>query len=189
MALVYKQDFSEMSQNHLNSLNQISGGNVSRNKRTHHRTRSVDLRLLSSTNISSPAVAAAAATTSEHSSLSGHFLASIEEKVAKLYYKHGLFCSRHSLFVILLSLAVVVCSSFQIFTYRGIFGSSAEVYTSSDEPIQFGHFTEPATFNETGSHSETIYKYLNFWKNSDFENEPSVPRWVSFTRLLSLVWF
>lgn len=58
------------------------------------------------------------------------FLSSIEEKVARLYYRHGLFCARHSLAVIAVTLLIVTIAAYPIVTFLGLFGSSSEVYVA-----------------------------------------------------------
>lgn len=171
--------------NNQNNTNKSTVNNQveSKFKKGHYRTRSVDLRLTSSSTSS---------VTSTSKSLSESFLAKIEEKVSLLYYRHGLFCSRHSILVIILALAVVTICSYQIFTYRGIFGSSSEIYLSPDstpqhivDTYQFdSQETEATALNE--SHSDSLYKYLNFVKNSyqgntfDYDSQHSIPRWVSW---------
>lgn len=158
----------------INSLDKHS--NQSKlNRSTHQRTRSVDLRFTSnSVNSLLP-------------SLPSHnqpepFLLTIEEKVSKLYYKHGLFCSRHPWFIIALSLVVVIISSHQIFTFHGIVGSSYEVYTSSSS-------LKSSILSKENDLSHSLKKHLNFWSNSftrtelDINADQNIPPWVEILQL------
>lgn len=167
--------YNSISSSSINSLDkqQVSNQPKKLNRSTHQRTRSVDLRLTSnSVNSLLPSLPS--------NNQSAPFLLTIEEKVSKLYYKHGLFCSRHPSFIIALSLVIVFISSSQIFTFHGIVGSSYEVYTTS---------SRNSIISKENDLSH-LKKHLNFWSNSftktelDINDDQHVPPWVGFCTLI-----
>ena len=116
------------------------------------------------------------------------FLANIEEKISKLYYRHGLLISRHPVKTIFLSLLIMLMSAYPIITYSGLFGSSSEIFiTSANEPFNlFSYESSSSIFYQhepdkiansllkqlSNSRTDSLLKYLYFWKN--FETEPPV---------------
>lgn len=140
------------------------------------------------------------------------FLSSTEEKVARLFYRHGLFCARHSLAVIFTSLLLVSIASYPIVTFSGLFGSSSEVYVTSSnaeyrpQQANFASPTSKSPFHhrhdaekshpisntlllQTGT--DSFLKHVTFWKNGADDSVNSqtylshnVPRWVGGLREL-----
>lgn len=168
---------SGVSNNHLHHL-------PYHNNHNHHLSKNAVTSLInSSSSVGSPS--------NGRGSLSP-FLSSIEEKVARLYYRHGLFCARHSLAVIAVSLLIVTLAAFPIVTFLGLFGSSSEVYVipsySSNRPYH-DHFDE-TTLKAAYSHrhaekaeknggsspvksnslllqteTDSFLRHIYFWKN------------------------
>src|SRR5699024_8312740 len=112
-----------------------------------------------------------------------NFLSSIEEKVSRLYYQHGLFCARHSFLVILSSLLIVTIASYPIITFRGLFGSSSEIYITSSNTdyspsptlwTKSSHRHESDKSNPIKNsillqtETDSFLKHLYFWKNSNY---------------------
>ncbi|OTF70683.1 hypothetical protein BLA29_002449 [Euroglyphus maynei] len=154
---------------------QVTHSNQNRKQLSHKRTRSVDLRLSNSSTpslLSSSSQSSLSATTSQSST---HFLSTIEEKVSKLYYKHGLFCSRHPALIISFSLMVVFIISYQIFTFHGVFGSSYDLYISSSK------LHDSFILNSDDNSVHPLMKHFNYWPDSYVRNEldddQNVPPW------------
>lgn len=128
----------------------------------------------------------------------------IEERVAHVYYQHGLLCSRHPLYVIIFSILTVLVISSPLFTVLTSFGSSFEIFRTHakvssqlNDPnispeqwkIQFSEL------NETNNFREKMFNY--FWKEHMFDDNEDdfhheIPRWVcsfSFYKLAIFINF
>ncbi len=126
----------------------------------HHLSKNaVNSLIASSSSIPSP--------TRPGSSSLSPFLSSIEEKVARVYYRHGLFCARHSLVVIAASLLMVTIAAYPIVTFLGLFGSSSEVYVvpgfaasfSSDGSDLHSSLSEATTATFSGGGKAPLHRH------------------------------
>ena len=94
--------------------------------------------------------------TTTNGSSSGSLLAQTQDKIAYVYYKHGLICSRHPWVVMLVVLTIVAITCYPILGLNYFLGNSS---------AQQSFTTDFEAFNQ-----------ILTQKNHD--NENNIPRWV-----------